>query len=223
MSISKTKHYMVLNHSASPVCVSTRYDSYLIQGGTQEDPGSMPLTFDEISVINSVSPAFKIGLLRFEPDCEKEMYEALAIANWQDILTLERIEEILLHPTMETMEQIIQIDNVAYFERVRGVFVGLKNAGANLSVQVENVINQRYAEFVKRQRKTSIKLVADEPTAPAPSKEEFDEMKAQLAAMKAMMEQMAASSGDAKTTAKADAEVKPAAKSTTNKSKSARK
>lgn len=190
MAISKTRNYLVLNHSASPVAVSTKYDSFMVDGGTPESPGSLPLSFDEIAVVNSKSPVFKIGILRFEPAYEAELYEALSIPNWKEIMTDEQIEDALLNPTMETSQKILDIQNDAYFERVRGAMVGLRNAGVDITVKMERMIEQRREEFARRQRKTSIRLVPNEPQKTAPSQAEFDAMKEQLAQMQAMMAKM---------------------------------
>lgn len=191
MAISKTKTYLVLNHSASPVGVSTKYDSFLIDGGSDTSPGSLPLSFDEIAVINSKSAVFKIGVLRFEPTVQAELYEALSIPNWEDIMTNEQIRDALLNPTLETSQKILAIENDAYFERIRGMMVSLRNTGADISSRVERMIEQRREELAKRQRKTSIRLAPNEPEKnEAHSQEEFDNMKNELAELKAMMAQM---------------------------------
>ena len=192
MAISKTKNYLVLNCSPSQVAISTKYESYLVPGGTPESPGTLPLTFDEIAVVNSTSPVFKIGLLRFEPKEEEEMYDALSIVGWRDILTEEKIEAILLHPTKEDLERILAIDNIAYFERIRGVLIGLKSAGVDVSNRIDNLIEKRRVELAKHQRKTAIQLVERKQPEEQPSKAEFDSMKKQLADMKAMMEKLLA-------------------------------
>lgn len=219
MAISKTKNYLVLNYSASPVSVSTKYDSFLIDGGSEESPGSLPLSFDEIAVINSKSSAFKIGLLWFEPAVQAELYEALSIPNWQDIMTQKQIEDALLNPTMETTQKLIDIENDAYFERIRGAMVALKNAGADVTTKMENIIEQRRQEFAKRQRKTSIRLTSKEPEKQVAthSQEEFDNMKNELAELKAMMAQMLNSSVNKTVTPNVDE--KPE-KPTNNKQKS---
>jgi len=189
MAISKTKNYLVLNYNPSPVAISTKHESYLVEGGTKNSPGTLPLTFDEISVVNSNSLAFKIGLLRFEPEYEQEFYEALSVPNWQDIFTIEQIEDALLHPTIETSQRILAIENDAYFERIRGVMIGLKNSGVDISGKIERMIEERRRELARRQRKTNITLVA-KPEESASS--EVDELKAQLAQMQEMMAQMMA-------------------------------
>lgn len=187
MAISKTKNYLVLNHSASPVGVSTKYDSFLVDGGSVESPGSLPLSFDEIAVINSKSQVFKIGVLRFEPEHEEELYEALAIPRWREIMTQQQIEEALVSPTMDTTQKILDIENDAYFERVRGAMVGLRNAGVDITVKMERMIEQRREELARRQRKTSIRLVPHEEAKTAPTQAEFEALREQLAQMQAMM------------------------------------
>lgn len=213
MAISKTQNYLVLNHSASPVAVSTKYDSFLIDGGSEESPGSLPLSFDEIAVINSNSAAFKIGLLRFEPAVQAELYEALAIPNWRDIMTQAQIEDLLLHPTMEGMQKVLDIENEAYFERVRGAMVALKNLGADVTTNTERIIEGRRAEFAKRQRKSQIKLNPHETEKQAVhTQEEFDSMKNELAELKEMMAKMlAGQTAAAKPAVEKTAEKKPAA------------
>ena len=208
MAISKTKNYLVLNCSPSQVAISTKYESYLVPGGTPESPGTLPLTFDEIAVVNSTSPVFKIGLLRFEHKEEEEMYDALSIVGWRDILTEEKIEAILLHPTKEDLERILAIDNIAYFERIRGVLIGLKSAGVDVSNRIDNLIEKRRVELAKHQRKTAIQLVERQQPEEQPSKAEFDSMKKQLADMKAMMEKLLAHEDAPKQDANA-AEKKP--------------
>lgn len=190
MSISKTQNYLVLNHSASPVCVSTKYDSFIIDGGSPESPGSLPLSFDEIAVINSKSQVFKIGILRFEPRFEAELYEALAVPRWQEIMTQWQIEDALINPTLETTQKILDIENEAYFERIRGAMISLRNRGVDITVKMEHMVEQRHEELMRRQRKTSIRLIPQEDEVVAPSQAEFDAMKEQLAAMQAMMAEL---------------------------------
>lgn len=222
MAISKTKNYLVLNHSASPVGVSTKYDSFMIDGGSPNSPGSLPLSFDEIAVINSKSQVFKIGILRFEPEYEAELYEELSIPRWREILTQDQIEEMLQNPTIEGMQRILDIENEAYFERIRGAMISLRNRGMDITVKVERMIEQRREELARRQRKTTIKLIPHEEESPSPSQAEFDAMKKQLEAMQAMMAQLVAANA---TTGSEDvnedkAEVKPAAKAQNKKPKS---
>ena len=220
MAISKTKTYLVLNYNPSPVAVKTKNEYYMIEGGASDEQTSLPLDIDEISVINSNSPAFKIGLLRFEPEYETAIYEELRIANWKDILTDAQIEDIVLHPTMESLQKILDIENEAYFERIRGVYTGLKNAGADISNKVEKVIESRRVEFVNKVRKSKVKLVPNisQPANEVPTQEEFNDLKSQLAAMQEMMAKLSATSAPTETPKQAElSEGKPATKPATRK------
>lgn len=228
MAISKTQNYLVLNYSASPVGVSTKYDSFLVDGGSEESPGSLPLSFDEIAVINSKSVVFKIGILRFEPAVEAELYEALAIPHWQDILKQSQIEDILLHPNMEDMQRLLDIDNEAYFERVRGAMVSLKNRGADVANNTVRLIEARRTEFAQRKRKTALRLTptAEKQTQAQHTQEEFDSMKNELAELKAMMAQMMKASEvkESKSAAKEETKTAPKQeKQTTTKQKAKEK
>lgn len=190
MPISKTKNYLVLNYNPSPVAVSTKHDSFLIAGGTREEPTTMPFTIDEIAAINSGSPVFKIGLLFFEPEDQEDIYQELRIDKWRDILRDEDIENIILDPTTEGLQKFLDIESDAYFERVRGVFAGLKSIGTDLSTNVEKVINGRYKELSARKRKSEIRLTPITPTTP--DSELQNTVKEQAAAMDDMREQMRA-------------------------------
>lgn len=191
MSISKTKHYLVLNYNSSGVAISTRHDSFIVEGGSADAPGSLPLTFDEIAEVNSKSPAFKIGLLRFAPEVEEALYDALSIPNWRDIWTQEQIENMLRNPTMEMSQKILDIENDLYFERIRGVMLGLRSAGVDIPGKMERMIEQRRLELARRQRKTKIQLVTTEKPEDAQSdKQEMDAMRAELESMKAMMAEL---------------------------------
>lgn len=191
MAISKTKNYLVLNYGHSPVGISTRHENYLIPGAEGDTPASLPLTIDEIQVVNSNSPVFKVGMLRFEEKDEKDIYEELRIPNWQDILTDKDIEDILLNPTAETLQKLVSIDSEPYYERIRGVYMGLKGSGAAISLNVSNAIEARRDELLRHKRTTDILVTANpDGQSKAASSEEVDDLKRQLAEMQAMMAKM---------------------------------
>lgn len=191
MAISKTKNYLVLNYGHSPVGVSTRHENYLIPGADGDVPASLPLTIDEIQVINSNSPVFKVGMLRFEEKDEKDIYEELRILNWRDILTDQDIENILLNPDAETLQKLVSIESEPYYERIRGVYMGLKSSGAAISLNVSNAIEARREELLRHKHTTDIRVTAN-PNGQnkTVSSEEVDDLKRQLAEMQAMMAKM---------------------------------
>ena len=193
MALERAKNYLVLNYNPSAVAVRTKHDSFLVPGGTKSEPASLPFTIDEIAAINSGSNAFKIGLLWFEPEYQEDIYRELRLDNWQNILTDDEIESIILHPNMEGLQRFLDIESDAYFERIRGVFVGLKNAGADISTKVAAVVNGRYKELVARKRKSEIRLTPVAPKEnPAEMRKQVEEMKAQLGEMEELKRQLAA-------------------------------
>lgn len=199
MAIKDMKTINVLNYNQNIVIVSTKHDSYTIEPAiNSENPTSLPLSLDEILYINGNSAAFKTGILRFPKEIEKEMYEDyLRIPNWEDLLTIQDIEKIILHPTIEGLTKIINIKDTGMFDRVRGVFVRLKNTNDDdISLRVEKIIQARLDELRRGIRNTEIIIKAKDTVAPIAT-EEVDELKEQnkllqeqMANMQKMMEQM---------------------------------
>lgn len=178
--LSKEKTYLVLNYDGSPVAVSTRYDSYLIAKGSNEEPSSVPLSVDEILQINSNSPVFKIGLLWFEDEFKQELYEECRIRNWETILTNHDIENIILNPTLEGLEKLLSIENEQYFERCYGVYIGLKNSNHSIRQNVESIMLARRKELRNRKHKTGI-LLSKKDTENVITEEAFEAAKMQNA------------------------------------------
>lgn len=199
MAIKDMKTINVLNYNQNIVIVSTKHDSYTIEPAiNSENPTSLPLSLDEILYINGNSAAFKTGILRFPKEIEKEMYEDyLRIPNWEDLLTIQDIEKIILHPTIEGLTKIINIKDTGMFDRVRGVFVRLKNTNDDdISLRVEKIIQARLDELRRGVRNTEIIIKAKDTVAQIAT-EEVDELKEQnkllqeqMANMQKMMEQM---------------------------------
>lgn len=191
--IDKNKEFMVYNQSGSKVTVvTTRGDEYLFDSGSVESPFGIPLKLDEIIGINMKTNVFKIGLLCFAPEDEEEIYKALRIVDWKDILKNSEIEDIILHPTYEGYKKIININNEAYFDRVVGVMTGLKSAFIDIPTKSQIIISHRQSELDERKRKTDIvleKIIGDDEIADENKKlkeenkimqTEIDELKEQI-------------------------------------------
>lgn len=217
MSISKTRNYLLLNYCSSPVAVSTRYDSFLIPGGTEAEPGSLPFTIDEIAVINSNSQALRIGMLWPEPEFREEIYEEIRVPAWQTILTDREIRDILLNPTLDGMQKLLSIENDAYFERIRGIYMGLINAGADISNKVATMMEARRQEFAKNQRKTKIVLTPHEDKTTSDKDQRIAELEASMEAMRRMMEEYMSQKADTPKPTKSAARTKTAATKETAK------
>ncbi|WP_206459444.1 hypothetical protein [Anaerovorax sp. IOR16] len=191
MALAKEKSYLVLNYNTNPVSISTRHDSYLIDGGSNESPSVLPLTIDEIITANSNGYAFKYGLLFFEEEYQEDIYEELRIKDWKNILTNLQIEDIILNPTKEKLEEILLIDNEIYFDRIVGIYTGLKNAGIDISNRVELVISLREKELSEKKRKTEIVLSKNDSLKASPKiSEDVDLLKKQNEELMHQMEEM---------------------------------
>lgn len=178
MELDNNKQYLVFNYSTSPVAVSTRYDSYIIPGAKDGEPTAFPLTLDEIMYINNNSGVFKYGLLWFEDAFADALYDKLRIRDHAKILTDEQIREMLATPTAEGLTALVSIDNDAYFNRVRGIYLFMKNT-SGLSSKVSEVIENRYRE-IRDKKKTSGIHIQD---VSKQSTDEVKELRAQIAAL----------------------------------------
>ena len=149
----------VLNYSSSKISLPTQInkDGYIFEPATNGEPSLIPLSYAEIRYANSQSQIFREGHLRFDKYIEAEVYEALPIRNWEDILSDEEIKNILLHPTKDNLEKILNITSIASFDRVRGVMTSLTNLGMHdISSRVVDLVNNRYKEIYNGKRKSDI-------------------------------------------------------------------
>lgn len=149
MATIETQTYPMYNYSTSKIIVALRDGSVVIDGGTRDQPAMYPFTLSELQQIASSSPAIQVGYLRPAKEDAKFVYETLRIRNWQDILTEEDIEQMILHPTVEGLTQLINIKDAFYFERIYGVFIGLKNVNAPIADNVSRLLKGRYKELQK--------------------------------------------------------------------------
>lgn len=205
--LNRNKTYLVLNPCGSPVAVSTRTDGYIIPGGTYQSPGTLPFSIDEIIQINSGSPVFKTGCLFFEPEYEKDIYEELRIRDWKSILREPDIEDIILHPTIEKLQKIIDIQSDLYFERVYGVYIGMKNANYAIPGNVQSVFTMRHKEFKTHKIKSGIVLKQKQDE----ENKEVEALKEQLASMQAMIDKLTANANSSEDGNQPDTEDNPPA------------
>ena len=183
----------VLNYNEFYVISPASTRTYTFEPADEGVPTLDTLPFSDIEFINSHSNAFRTGLLFFKEDQQEEIYKELKIFDWKDILTNQQIEDILLNPTIEGLQKIINITDDTTFERVRGILVKIKNSNSyDLSNRVINVIEARHKEIQRRIMKTQIVLQARDVKTNNIGSEEVDSLKTQLAEMQAMMAQMMA-------------------------------
>lgn len=164
MAIQKEKTYMVLNYSGSPVSITTQRGSVLVHGGTKDEPYGVPLTADEIITANMNGVAFKAGFLWFDPEVEEEMYKELRITNWKDLMKDWEIEDMLMNPSAEGYRKLLAIDDTMYFDRIRGVLMGLQSVFADVPNQSKVLVNARAAELAEGKRRSEIKVTDITPS-----------------------------------------------------------
>lgn len=198
--ITQAEKINVLNYNENKVSVMVSpTESFTFEPSVDgETPSVIPMTFEQIRYANNYN-TFRGGFLFFDKNKEKEIYEELGITNWESILNNKEIREILLSPSYEGLNKIVDIKDSAVFERVRAVFHKLKAEGTNdISVRVQQIINTRYKELQNKKVNTSIVLEKKDIAQSVPNKEveslkaENKAMQEQLANMQAMMEKLLA-------------------------------
>jgi hypothetical protein len=198
MSIKDKKMIDVINYYSFGISFKAKDHNYWIDGVKDNIPHRIPLLIDEIQYIDTTSQAFKSGLLFFDEDIEQEVYEdILRIPQWRNILKPSKIKEIILKPTIEGLEQFLNVKSITVFDIIRGIFVDLKyNENADISTRVERIITERHKELLNKVYNTNIIL---KPKDVVGSSEDVNTLKAQnetmqseLKAMKEMLAQFMA-------------------------------
>lgn len=196
--MNEQKNYKVLNFESYPIAVHTAHRDYLIEGNTSGTPQFIFLSFEDIDYINSRSPVFRNGMLRFEDDVAEALQEQLRNFDWgSTFLTDEIIDDALLHPTKKKMERILAARDVSTAERYRGRLMALLEDGRyGVSPMVDDIVMTRYTEIISGVNGTKIELM-DEYSAPDEGKtEEIETLKQQnemlLSQMAEMQKQLAA-------------------------------
>ena len=184
MSIMAEKYIDVLNCNDNVVVVPTVNDRcYTFQPGSLDEPCVIPIPPEEIKYMSSISRVFQNGVLRFKESQQDEMYEELGIRNPDEILFTERIEDILLHPTAETLGKLINIRDSSQFERVRAAYYRLTSQEKDVSGKVGRAINERYKELAAGKLHTEITLTV-------PQKQDDSSLKEQVSAMQEQLDRL---------------------------------
>ena len=191
-TIKSRRYIRIYNHSGSsigiPLYVSDNrtIKDGLIKGARNGKPGYVDVTWDDICYMNDTTSVIKDGAVRFDKEDEKAIYEELAILDWESILFDETIEDIILHPTMEKLQKLIDTDDLLTVEKMRSKLHYLINAGADISMKTIEVINGRWKEFRRNQRVSNITLVPIKASKSADEKD-VEKLQDEVAALKAMV------------------------------------
>lgn len=197
MSKLDTQNINVLNYNENEVFVDSSKEHYKFNASRDgKTPSIISMPLSELQNICSNTDIIVTGWLTFDNDVKEEIFKELRVPDWENILTNEDIEEILVHPTLEGLQKIIDIQNQTYFDRVRIIMFKLIRKGIDISTKVNRIITQRYDELRKRQRISSIALTKKDTQVSRDEVKALSEQNAllqtQLDEMKKMMEQMMA-------------------------------
>jgi hypothetical protein len=172
----------VLNCDDNVVTISSlNGKGYTFEPGSVEEPCVIPIPPEEIMYMNSTCSAFKNGVLRFRPEEQNEVFKAIGVKG-DDVLFVEDIDEAILNPTVENLQRMIDIKDGAQFERIRGRFYRMTNAGEDLSTKVKRLIDERYKELRAGKRNSELSVV--------PATKPVDNVQAELEAAKSQLAEM---------------------------------
>lgn len=171
-----------------------------------DEPTYDSISVDQLQYINSNSNAVRNGLVRFDKDEEDDIYAELGVDKSR-IIKNEEIDDIILNPTQEKLQKLLDIVDPSVFDRVVTIHQGLISSGAyDISNRVTMAIEEREKEFRRNILTTNIKLSKVEPKKVDAEVEEVKkqnaDLQAQLNQMQEMMAQLlAAQNGGSTTTA----------------------
>ena len=189
MSIKENVSIPVYNYNESNICIPTNISTHILPPAVDGVPSVDYLSFAEINYINGISDCFRTGLVRFDDNDKEEIYSALGFADWKNILTNDEIRDILLNPTIEGLQRIIDVTNTSIFDRIRTIFVSLKeNTDNDISNRVIKIMETRELEFKRGIYKTQIVLKPKDVSEKSVSNDEINAIKEQNAML---MEQLA--------------------------------
>lgn len=176
-----------------------------------DEPTYDSISVDQLQYINSNSNAVRNGLVRFDKNEEDDIYAELGVDKSR-IIKNEEIDDIILNPTQEKLQKLLDIIDPSVFDRVVTIHQGLISSGAyDISNRVTMVIEEREKEFRRNILTTQIKLIKVEPKKVDAEVEEVkkqnEDLQAQLNQMQEMMAQLlAAQNGAATPTAESEKE-----------------
>lgn len=191
MNYRGKKDVRVYNECPFQVNLVGQRRDYIFPPCIDGEPTMNFVDFEEIEYAHSRGKVFNIGLLTFAEEDREGMYEALGVKNWKDKVWFNAdIEDIIMHPTLEKMQRVIDIKDLITFERVRGMMVRFSNEKRDVSQNVINLINARYREL-NAGNVTSKIVIKPADVEEKVSADEVADLKRQLAEMQDLVKKLA--------------------------------
>ena len=189
MNYRGKKDVRVFNECPFQVNLVGQRRDYIFPPCLDGEPTMNFVDFEEIEYAHSRGNVFTTGLLQFSEEDREGMYEALGIKDWRNKVWFNAdIEDIIMNPTVQKMQRVIEITNVVVLERVRGMMVRFVNEKRNVSQNVINIINARYREIAAGNM--SSKIIIQKADVERYDVDEVSALKKELEEMKALMKQM---------------------------------
>lgn len=172
----------VYNYNQSVVCVKASNYSYMFPSADEVDnPSVIPVPYRDVEFINQTTKAFKEGLLRFGEDEQEELYQCLRVTDWENIFTRDDIINIIINPTADDFETIVNIKSLGIIEKFRGELYRLINTGEHdISVRLQQIINARYDELLANKTQSDIVLKNTNAKTESVKDKQISEMQAEM-------------------------------------------
>ena len=192
MNIKENISIPVYNYNECYVFIPTEMMTHTLEPCRENIPTVDHLSASEILYVNGISDCFRTGLVQFADEDKEEIFtELLKFSEWKSILTNKDIEDLLLNPTMEGLQEIIDIRNPSVFDRIRSIFTRIKeNYEDDLSNRVIKIIEARYLEFKRGILKSAIEIKLKDTKKAETSAEEINAIKEQNVILMAQLEEM---------------------------------
>jgi hypothetical protein len=160
--ISDAQYITILNENNCPVYTPSLTNPMGLKFDACKDgiPSELPITFSEFRYITKRTNAFAEGLLMVEPELEDEALKTVGIYKKSvNFLTNEEIEDIIINPTTEKLQRIINVTSIVAMDKIRIILCRLNNADEyDIAIRVYDVINARYSEVCKGKVTSNIKI-----------------------------------------------------------------
>lgn len=191
MEIDKLKVIDIYNYNSFAITIDTKEINKVIEPMRNGEPTIEQITPLEVKSINNKGRIFKDGLLFFNKELEKEIYEDwIRIPDWENIMRNEEIEEVLITNSMDGLEKIIKNESPLFFDRVRSIQIQLQNKGSyDISYRILTTLEKRYEEIKNKIYKTKIDL-SNKKSEDNIKRSEVNTLKKQNEEMQKQMEMM---------------------------------
>ena len=219
MSYRGKKDVRVFNECPFQVNLVGQRREYIFPPCIDGEPSMNFVDFDEIEYAHSRGKLFSIGLLIFADDDQEGMYDALGIKDWKNrVWRNSDIEDIIVNPTVDKMQRVIDIKDIITLERVRGMMVRFVNEKRDVSQNVINLINARFRELNAGNTNTKI-VVRPADVEGSKASAEVEALNKKIAEMQKMIDKMMSMNGVTENTVeKEDEPVEPLDTTTAKKS-----